>query len=96
MGEGRRSGSASGVGQADVERLGAAMTDLAAQQGLILERVERLVQLNEQMWDHHLQFCGRLIETVTQTDVQLREAQVNLERELDALRHDIGQGGPGR
>jgi hypothetical protein len=84
MDGGRTSGSVSG----DVEGLGAALADLAARQAQILERVERLVELNEQMWDHHLQFCGRLIETVTQTDVQLLQAQSELGRRLDALRSE--------
>ena len=86
MSVGRSTGSVRGDLSGDLGRVGAALADMAEQQAQILERVERLVQLNEQMWDHHLQFCGRLIETVTQTDVQLLTAQTELERQLDALR----------
>ncbi len=82
----RSSGSVGGDVGGDVERLGAVLADLAAQQTHILERIDRLVELNEQMWDHHLQFCGQLIATVAQTDVQLLEAQTDLGRQLDALR----------
>ena len=71
------------------------MADLAARQGQILDRIERLVELNEQMWDHHLQFCGRLIETLTQTEVQLLEAQSDLGRQLDALRSETPGGRAG-
>lgn len=59
---------------------------LAAQQVEILERVDRLVELNQQMWDRHLQFCGRLVETVAQTNKQLLQAQKDLEDRLAALR----------
>lgn len=74
-----------GVG-ADLERIGVGVGELAAQQAEILGRIDRLVALNEQMWDHHLQFCGRLIETVTRTEMELLEAQTELEGQLDALR----------
>ncbi|MDQ3946098.1 MAG: hypothetical protein M3357_13290 [Actinomycetota bacterium] len=87
MSVGRSAGSVRGDLSGDLGRVGAALEDMAEQQGQILERMERLVELNEQMWDHHLQFCGRLIETVTQTDVQLLEAQTELRRQLDALRN---------
>ena len=59
---------------------------LAAQQEKILERIDRLVALNEEMWDHHLAFCGRLIESISQTEVQLLDAQSELGRQVDALR----------
>jgi hypothetical protein len=92
MGGGRTPGPAGSGVAGDVERLGAAMADLGAQQALILERVDRLVELNEQMWDHHLQFCGRLIEAVIRTDVELLEAQSELGRRLDALRAAAPEG----
>jgi hypothetical protein len=74
----------------DLERVGSFLGHLAAQQAQILERIDRLVALNEQMWDHHLAFCGHLIESVTQTEVQILDAQSELVRQLEALR-----GGPG-
>lgn len=86
MSVGRSTGSVVGGLSGDLGRVGAALADMAEQQAAILERIERLVQLNEQMWDHHLQFCGRLIETVTQTEVQLLEAHTQLGQQLDALR----------
>ena len=82
----RSGGSVIGDLSGELGRVGATLADMAAHQAQILERIERLVELNEQMWDHHLQFCGRLIETVTQTDVQLLEAQTDLGKQLDALR----------
>ncbi len=81
-----RSGPVQGDVISDFERVGSFMAELRARQEQILERIERLVALNEQMWDHHLQFCGRLIETISQTDIQLLEAQSDLESQLDALR----------
>ncbi len=44
------------------------------------------------MWDHHLQFCGRLIETVTQTEMELFQAQTELGSQLDALRGEVAPG----
>lgn len=82
----RSAGSVIGDLSGDLGRVGSALADMAAQQAQILERIDRLVELNEQMWDHHLEFCGRLIETVTQTEVQLLEAQTELGQQLDALR----------
>jgi hypothetical protein len=82
----RSAGSVTGGLSGDLGQVGAALANMAAQQAQILERMERLVALNEQMWDHHLQFCGRLIETVTQTEVQLLEAQTELGKQLDALK----------
>jgi hypothetical protein len=86
----RSAGSVIGDLSGDLGAVGAALANalanMASQQATILERLERLVALNEQMWDHHLQFCGRLIETVTQTEVQLLEAQTELGQQLDALR----------
>jgi hypothetical protein len=82
----RGAGSVIGDLSGDLGAVGAALANMASQQATILERLERLVALNEQMWDHHLQFCGRLIETVTQTEVQLLEAQTELGQQLDALR----------
>jgi hypothetical protein len=81
----RSSGSVRDV-SGDLERVGSFLGHLAAQQEQILERIDRLVALNERIWDHHLAFCGRLIESVTQTEVQLLEAQSELERQLAALR----------
>jgi hypothetical protein len=98
MSVGRSSGSMSealwGVG-ADLERIGVGVGEMATQQAEILERIDRLVALNEQMWDHHLQFCGRLIETVTQTEMELLQAQTELESQLDALRTKAPAEKPG-
>jgi hypothetical protein len=88
-------GSVTGDLSGDLGRVGAALADMAQNQAQILQRLERLVELNEQMWEHHLQFCGRLIETVTQTDVQLLQAQTELETRLDALRAQGGADQPG-
>jgi hypothetical protein len=81
-----RSGSVQGDVIGDFERVGSFMAELGAQQERILERVERLVALNEEMWEHHLQFCGRLIEAISQTEIQLLDAQSDLTGQLDALR----------
>lgn len=91
MSASRSAGSVIGDLSGDLGRVGAALADMGAHQAQILERIERLVDLNERMWDHHLQFCGRLIETVTQTEVQLLEAQSDLAKQLDALRGQAGQ-----
>ncbi|MGH9034728.1 MAG: hypothetical protein ACRD0O_03120 [Acidimicrobiia bacterium] len=88
-------GSVIGDLSGDLGRVGAALADMAENQAQILQRLDRLVELNEQMWEHHLQFCGRLIETVTQTDVQLLQAQTELETRLDALRAQGGADQPG-
>lgn len=88
-------GSVIGDLSGDLGRVGAALASMAQNQAQILQRLERLVELNEQMWEHHLQFCGRLIETVTQTDVQLLQAQTELETRLDALRAQGGADQPG-
>jgi hypothetical protein len=80
-----RSGSVQDV-SGDLERVGSFLGHLAAQQAQILERIDRLVALNEEMWDHHLAFCGHLIESVTQTEVQILEVQSELGRQLEALR----------
>ena len=92
MSVGRSAGSVVGHLSGDLGAVGAALADMAAQQAQILERMDRLVELNEQMWDHHLQFCGRLIETVTQTEVQLLEAQSDLGKQLDALKGQKPEG----
>jgi hypothetical protein len=93
----RRSGLVSGASGGDVERLGAVIEEFGARQIQILERIDRLVQLNEEMWDHHLQFCGRLMEKVTRTEMELVEAQTELGSQLDALRGQVGGGDrPGR
>jgi calcineurin-like phosphoesterase len=88
-----RSGSVKGDVIGDFERVGSFMAELGAQQERILERMERLVELNEQMWDHHLQFCGRLIESISQTEVQLLDAQSDLTSQLDALRGAVDRKG---
>jgi hypothetical protein len=80
-----RSGSVQDV-SGDLERVGSFLGHLAAQQAQILERIDRLVALNEEMWDHHLAFCGHLIESVTQTEVQILEVQSELGRQLETLR----------
>jgi hypothetical protein len=85
----RSSGSARSDVSGDLERVGSFLGHLAAQQEQILERIERLVALNEQMWDHHLEFCGRLIESISQTEVQLLDAQSELGSQLDALRGTV-------
>ncbi len=46
MSVGRSIGSVGGDLSRDLERIGAAMADLASQQAQILERIERLVELN--------------------------------------------------
>jgi len=92
MGVGRSAGSVSGDMSPDLERIGTAMADLGSQQAQILERIERLVELNEEMWDHHLQFCGRLIEKLTQTELELFQAQTELGSQLDALRGEVAPG----
>lgn len=92
MSVGRSAGPVSEGLSGDLGRVGAALADMAAQQAQILERMERLVELNEQMWDHHLQFCGRLIETLTQTEVQLLEAHAELGQQLDDLRERQPRG----
>lgn len=97
MDVGRRSGSVSGVSGNDFERIGAIVEQLGARQAEILERIDRLVQLNEEMWDHHLQFCGRLMEKVTGTELELFETQNELGSQLDALRGQVGGSArPGR
>ncbi|MGH8972278.1 MAG: hypothetical protein ACRD0C_03645 [Acidimicrobiia bacterium] len=84
-----RSGSVQGDVIGDFERVGSFMAELGAQQEQILERIERLVALNEQMWDHHLQFCGRLVESVSQTETELLQTQSELRSQLDALRGSV-------
>ncbi|MGH9039539.1 MAG: hypothetical protein ACRDZ3_04850 [Acidimicrobiia bacterium] len=81
----RSSGSVRGDLAAALERIGAGLNDLSSQQAEILARMERLVTLNEQMWDHHLQFCGRLIDKVTRTEIELFEAQDDLSTQLESL-----------
>jgi hypothetical protein len=88
-----RSGSVQGDVIGDFERVGSFMAELGARQDLILERIERLVALNEQMWEHHLQFCGRLIESMSQTEIQLLEGQSELTSQLDALRGAVDRKG---
>ena len=91
MAMGRSTGSLPGDVSGDLERVGSFLALLGSQQEKILERIDRLVALNEEMWDHHLQFCGRLIEAVSQTEVQLLQAQSELGSQLDALRSS-GEG----
>jgi hypothetical protein len=58
------------AGQAN-ERVG----DLAA-------KVERIAELNERLWSHHLEFCG-------QVTAELANAEREVLDELDSLRQSV-------
>lgn len=86
--------TASGASEAmggEAEAMRATLGDLITGQALIQERLERLVKLNEQMWDHHLHFCGELISKIATTERELFDSQSELGRQLSALQGEAGE-----
>lgn len=50
--------------------------------GALAANVERIAELNEKLWSHHLEFCG-------QVTVEVANAERTVLEELEALRRSV-------
>ena len=60
-----------------------------ARQQQILEALERLVELNMKMWDHHLRFCGQLTEKLACAEKEALDLRSEVLDELETVRESI-------
>jgi hypothetical protein len=50
--------------------------------GQVLAKVERIAELNEKLWSHHLEFCGQVTAEVANAEREVLD-------ELNALRRSV-------
>ena len=50
--------------------------------GLVAAKVERIAELNEKLWSHHLEFCGQVTAEVANAEREVLD-------ELDALHQSV-------
>jgi hypothetical protein len=59
----------------------------------IAAKVERIAELNEKLWSHHLEFCGQVTAEVANAEREVLDELANAEREvldeLNALRQSV-------